>query len=399
MIHTDKRSSWSILHALRYFERERTMTTLTIGLKELEHNTALVKQLAGDSCVYAVLKGNGYGLGLLEFADFLQNHSINHFAVTDLSDAVALRTHGICGEILMLTPLHLIDDLQTAIKNDITLCITSCKSGMAAETAALYSAHNQTTLQSSHPHQIKAHLCIDTGFGRFGFLPSEIPDIIEMVNNMHSITFTGIFSHLHNPSSKDSSSSEKQLQDFLHVCDELEKNDIQTGIRHISSTSALIRFPHMRLDAVRVGSAFLGRIAVKNNLDFIKIGRLSTTIEDIYELPSGHNIGYGHYFTTTKATKTAVVSVGYYHGLGMERNTNTKRYIPTIQNLAHTLKAYLRGGRTYAYGESARYPILGRISMNSCVIDITKKPLAIGDCVTFPICPLYVNSSIPRLYQ
>lgn len=105
------------------------MTTLNIRIRALEHNIEIIKSLAADAQIIAVLKGNAYGLGLCKFATFLQARGIRHFAVTELADAIELREKGIFGEILLLTPLYHPEDITRAIKHDITLSITSVSCG------------------------------------------------------------------------------------------------------------------------------------------------------------------------------------------------------------------------------------------------------------------------------
>lgn len=84
----------------------------------------------------------------------------------------------------------------------------------------------------------------------------------------------------------------------------------------------------MNLDAVRIGSAFLGRLAVSNSCGFENVCDLTASVDDVYELPAGHNIGYGKTCRLTKASTTAVVSAGYFHGLGMTRETAPKHPSP-----------------------------------------------------------------------
>lgn len=112
------------------------MTTLNIRIHALEHNIEIIKSLASDAQIIAVLKGNAYGLGLCKFATFLQARGIRHFAVTELADAIELREKGIFGEILLLTPLYQPEDITRAIKHDITLSITSVSCGQILEDTA-----------------------------------------------------------------------------------------------------------------------------------------------------------------------------------------------------------------------------------------------------------------------
>lgn len=367
------------------------MTTLNIQTNALEHNINIIKKLTPNSKIIAVLKGNAYGLGLCKFASFLHVHGIRHFGVTELCDAVMLRKSGIDGEILLMTPIYNAEDITTAIKYDITLSITSIECGQAIEATAAYRNHF-----SAH-----AHLCIDTGFGRYGFLcdnTSQIAKMIEMVHAMSHVQITGIYSHFHAATCRNERYVKNQFQQFCLVCDTLQEAGLSIGMRHISASSSMVRFPDMNLDAVRIGSAFLGRLAVPNDYGFQDVCNLSACVDDIYELPAGHNIGYGNDCRLSKPATTAVISAGYYHGLGLERETTQKKYPLSPLRIARLIKRSCTKRLPSAIFEGYTLPILGQISMNSVIVDASGCPLSVGDFVTFPINPLFVNSAIPRVY-
>lgn len=367
------------------------MTTLNIYTKALEHNLGIIKKLTPDSEIIAVLKGNAYGLGLCKFASFLHARGIRHFGVTELSDAVTLRKTGIDGEILLMTPVYNAEDITVAIKHDITLSITSRECGQAIETTAAYKNH----------FSVHAHLCIDTGFGRYGFLcekTTQIAEMIDIVHSMSHVRITGIYSHFHAATCRNDRYVKNQFQQFCLVCDTLQEAGISIGIRHISASSSMVRFPDMNLDAVRIGSAFLGRLAVPNDYDFQDVCSLSACVDDIYDLPAGHNIGYGNDCRLTKPSTTAVISAGYYHGLGLERGTAPKKHPLSPLRVARLMKRAYTRKLPSAIFEGHSLPILGQISMNSVIVDASGCPLSVGDFVTFPINPLFVNSAIPRVY-
>ena len=365
------------------------MTTLNIRIRALEHNIEIIKSLAADAQIIAVLKGNAYGLGLCKFATFLQARGIRHFAVTELADAIELREKGIFGEILLLTPLYHPEDITRAIKHDITLSITSVSCGQILEDTAARLNHF-----CAH-----AHLCIDTGFGRYGFLCSKTSQIGDIINTVHAMTHvqvTGIYSHFYAACCKNERFVKKQFEDFNNLCTTLTDAGIPLGIRHISSSSSLVRFPYMNLDAVRIGSAFLGRLAVSNSCGFENVCDLTASVDDVYELPAGHNIGYGKTCRLTKASTTAVVSAGYFHGLGMTREAAPKH--PSPLRLLRLCKHACFQKKQTAEFEGQTLPVLGQISMNSCILNVSKAPVSIGDSVTFRINPLFVNSAVPRVY-
>ena len=337
------------------------MTTLNIRIRALEHNIEIIKSLAADAQIIAVLKGNAYGLGLCKFATFLQARGIRHFAVTELADAIELREKGIFGEILLLTPLYHPEDITRAIKHDITLSITSVSCGQILEDTAARLNHF-----CAH-----AHLCIDTGFGRYGFLCSKTSQIGDIINTVHAMTHvqvTGIYSHFYAACCKNERFVKKQFEDFNNLCTTLTDAGIPLGIRHISSSSSLVRFPYMNLDAVRIGSAFLGRLAVSNSCGFENVCDLTASVDDVYELPAGHNIGYG------------------------------KTCRPSPLRLLRLCKHACFQKKQTAEFEGQTLPVLGQISMNSCILDVSKAPVSIGDSVTFRINPLFVNSAVPRVY-
>ena len=155
----------------------------------------------------------------------------------------------------------------------------------------------------------------------------------------------------------------------------------------------------MNLDAIRIGSAFLGRLAVPNDYGFHEVCNLSACVDDIYELPVGHNIGYGHSFKLAHNTKTAVISVGYYHGLGMERHTDFRTNFFSPIRIYYKLKGTFHKKTPAASFKDYRLPVLGQISMNSVIVDTTGCNISVGDTVTFPINPIFVNSAVPRVYM
>ena len=134
-------------------EELEDMTTLTIKTNALDNNIRIIKRLANGAKVIAVLKGNAYGLGLTKFASFLHNS----------------------------------EDITTAIDHDITLSITSTDCAHVIDETAAY---------MNHP-TVHAHLCIDTGFGRYGFLCSDEKQIANTIQSLRHIKITGIYSHFH----------------------------------------------------------------------------------------------------------------------------------------------------------------------------------------------------------
>lgn len=363
------------------------MPTLFIDKEILKNNIEITKNLAKEAQIIGVVKANGYGLGLCAYAQLLTECGIEILAVTEIEDAVKLRKANIHCDILMLSPLYQKEDIITALNNYLILCITSYKCGEIAEqTAAELSIY------------ARAHICIDTGLGRHGFPDTHIKDIVFTINHMNHICVTGIYSHFYASACKKPDHTMEQFKRFTSLCNALEKENIFIGFRHIAASCALLKYPETRLDAVRIGSAFLGRLPIKDQWGYKPLGWLEAPIEDIYTLPAGHNIGYGHTFITRKKTTVAVVPAGYSHGLNIKRNNDCPGLTHLPGYLYRLLKNSLFPKKLYACHNGTYFPVLGKVGMNSLVIDITDNALSIGDIIKLPVNPIYVDSNIPRRY-
>ena len=189
------------------------MKKLTISRKDLKNNLKIIRTRLNsfgkdDSGnlpkIIAVVKGNGMGLGLVEYSKFLINNGIDFLAVANLEEALLLRQAGIDEEILMLTPFTKEKELAQLIENKITLTVSSKEQIEIIEKIA--------KIQDC---EAKAHFKIDTGFGRFGFLYSNQNDILEAFKLCDNLKITGTYTHFAKP--MEQKFTEKQFDRFLEV--------------------------------------------------------------------------------------------------------------------------------------------------------------------------------------
>jgi alanine racemase len=340
-----------------------------------------------EAKIIAVLKGNGYGLGILKFGSFLLENNIDFFAVSEIQEAIYLRNNGFENDILLLSSTCIGEEIELIIQHNIIATIGSeCAAAMLDEAAA------------RHHKQVNVHLKVDTGFGRFGFLPSEMDSVASIIKSCSNIKMTGIFTHLSFSFARERKDVQVQFNKFIKCIDILKQRGIEPGIRHITNSSAFLRYKDMHLDGVRIGSAFLGRVPVDNIYGLKKIGYLKANISEVKTLPQGHYIGYANTFKTNRKTRTAVVPVGYKDGFGIEKSKDIFRFIDVLRYLYHDVKLFL--GSKYltvkVNGKIAR--ILGRVSMYNIVIDVTDMDADIGDEVVMEANPLLIESSIQREY-
>ena len=372
------------------------MSTLVINKDDLRHNIEKIKQLASKSGkddkgnpikIIAVVKGNGYGLGLVEYTNFLRDQGISFFAVAEIEEALQLRKAGIKEDILMLSSTAIKEDVETLVQNDIVITIGSIEDVEIADQVA--KEQNKT---------VRAHLKIDSGFGRYGFVYTNRDEMIACLKRMENIKIEGTFSHF-SLSFFDEKYTKEQFQRFMDVVEVLKMNDINPGMLHICNSSAFLKYPNMHLNAVRIGSAFLGRISFQNSMGLKKIGYLESQVAEVKELPKGFNIGYSNIYTTPKNMKVAVIPCGYMNGVNVKNDRDMFRTIDKMRYLSESIKLFFRKQSLYVTIKDSKCKILGRIGTYHVTCDIEQKDVKIGDKAIFSVNPKFVDSNIRREYR
>ena len=376
--------------------QEEALNTLVIEKEDLRHNIEQIKKFANKTgeddkgnCVkiIAVVKANGYGLGIVEYTKFLIDQGISFFAVATIEEALKLRKAGIKEDILMLSSTAIKEDVETLVKNNIIITIGSKAD---VDIASQVGEEQNKTL--------RAHLKIDTGFGRYGFVYSNRDEMIKTLKEMKNVKIEGTFSHF-SVSFYDDNYTKKQFERFMNCIEVLKMNEIETGMLHICNSSAFLKFPDMHLNAVRIGSAFLGRISCKNTIGLKKIAHLESKIVEIRTLPKGFNIGYSNIYTTPKEMKVAVIPCGYMNGVNVKNDKDMFRMVDKIRYLVESMKNLFKKQAIYAKINGENCKILGRIGTYHVVCEIEQKDVKIGDKVVFSINTKFVDSGIRREYR
>lgn len=208
--------------------------------------------------------------------------------------------------------------------------------------------------------KIKAHLKIDTGASRLGILPADALSFVNQLKKLKKLDLEGIWSHFAS-SEDDFAYTKNQHEIFKSVCDTLEKNNINIPIRHIACSAASITYDFTRENALRLGLGLYGLYPSNNQKQAINLKpALSwyTTIIQVKTLPAGAKIGYGGTYTSNRPIKIAILPVGYWDG-----------YDRRLSN------------RGYVLIKDERCPVLGRICMNICMVDVTGLAVKAGDKV------------------
>lgn len=372
------------------------MKALVIEKEKLKHNIEQIKKharinLSDDKGnpvkLIAVVKANGYGLGLVEYTKFLIDNGITFFAVATVEEAICLRKAGIKNDLLMLSSTAIKQDIAHLLEQNVMLTIGSKEAGQAV---------NQVAKEKQIVARV--HLKIDTGFGRYGFLSTHPEEIIESLERLENIKIEGTFTHF-SIAFYDEKKTRQQFNRFMDTVAILQDNQIDTGMLHVCNSSAFVKFPNMHLNAVRIGSAFLGRLAVKNTIGLQKIGYLESEIAEIKDLPVGWNVGYSNIYTTKKERKVAIIPVGYADGYHVKVEPDMFRFIDKLRYLFQDVKRFFRKEQMQVRIKDKLYPVIGRMGMYHVTVDITGANCKIGEKACFSISPFYIDARTRREYR
>lgn len=353
------------------------MKAYIVETADLRKNLQNLIQRADGTPIWAVLKGNGYGLGLLPMAALCREAGITHFAVTELSDIRALREAGFAAEeILMLRPTCVGDELRELLALNAVITISSqddatVLNGVAAQLGVV----------------ANTHIKIDTGMGRYGFLPTEIDKILPIYAYMDSIAVSGIYTHLHSAFCNKKQTL-AQAEAFRSVIAAINSAGYETGMAHIANSAAFLRFPELKMDGVRLGSALLGRLSIKGGYSLRRIGYCEASVDELRWLPKGHTCGYGAAWKARRPTRIAVLPVGWYNGFGCEMGRDIFRFRDGVREVLSGLRTMLGHKAIYVTINDQRCRVLGHIGMLHTVCDVTHIPCALGNKARLEVNPL-----------
>lgn len=356
------------------------MSRYVIDRKKLDENIETVLQKAGVP-VIGVVKGNGYGFGLQELTQALQAHGIHFFAVTEVSDIARLRAVAPDDDILVMRSTCIPEEAQQIVE-----------AGCIATVGSLQSAQVLSAAAKEAGVRAKAHVKIDTGLGRYGFLPAEIETLLQ-VYKTDAIDFTGIYTHF-SSAFTNTALTQAQLVLFKDTVDQLRKNGIEPGLMHAANSPALFNANGVTLDTVRIGSAFTGRLITKASTGLHRLGLLEAEIVDVKTVPAGYSVGYNGLFKTTRPTTLAIVPFGHYDGFGLEKANESY----TLHTVLRSGKRFLQKERLSVTVKGKKYPVAGEVGLSHTAIDITGSDIQPGDIASADISPLLVNPLLERKF-
>lgn len=225
---------------------------------------------------------------------------------------------------------------------------------------------------------IQVHVAVDTGMGRFGITWTDVEQL-QAIYRMSGFTFEGIFSHFSKSFEDDYCYTKQQLDRFLQIVNTLSSTGISVGMRHIANSCAALRFPETRLDAVRIGSALVGKVCHELPIALHSVAQFKAQVVDCKMLQAGDTTGYASVCKVIKPTKAIVVAIGHEDGFGYI----TRPDVFTLRDMANYFYRFVRNTlhRPYVTYNNTQLPLICRIGNQYTLFDATDIEIATGDYV------------------
>jgi len=325
-------------------------TWAEIDLLALSANLRAVRNRVGKLPVLAVVKADAYGHGAAGVARALERDGVESLGVALPEEGIELRRAGVSAPILVLggfTPAQ----AEAILQHRLVPAIYRPDQIDALSRAA-----------SARGVQAAVHLKIDSGMGRLGVPPEDVPGFASILARAPSIRVTGAFSHLAVADDPADPFTRRQIDLFQRSLEAARERGLRPEEIHLANSAAILDHPPAWLSLVRPGLVLYGYppSAKMTPLEVRPVLSLKTRIIYIKDVAAGTSLGYGRTFVAPRPTRVASLALGYDDGL------------PRLaSNRGHVL---LRGRPA---------PIVGRISMDLTTVDVTDVPgAALGDEVT-----------------
>jgi alanine racemase len=322
--------------------------------ENLRHNVQEISRRAASRPILAVIKNNGYGMGVTNVAQLLEPQpEIFGLAVVKLHEAVSLRDAGIRKPILLLGPFDE-RNLEDAVARRVMPMIYT----------PLGPALDKIAAKTQKP--VPLHICIDTGIGRVGVPYRDAPPLIRDLAGRKSVQIQGTMMTF----TEDPDFDKEQLRRFHETCASLEKEGVALGKKHAASSFGLFQHPEAFLDMVRPGMAIYG-IYPENEfrhtaiMDLRPAISLKARIIYVKKLPKGDSAGYNRAYIAKNDVWVATLPVG--HADGWPRAAALSRE---------------KGAKVRINGDL--YPVIASVSASHCIVELGREErVKIGDVATF----------------
>ena len=323
-------------------------TWVEVDLDRFAANVQAIRRHLGPGRdVLLVAKADAYGHGAADMAAAAEREGVTQLGVATLLEGMQLRRAECKLPIMAMSPL-LAGEIPEAVAHaiDPTVCDMAFARALSDE-----------AIQAERA--VRFHVEIDTGMGRTGVHLHEAEAFLADACALPGLRLASVYTHFPDADARDLSYATEQTRRFAELITRLEARGLKPPRVHAANSAGTVNLPDALFDWVRVGLIAYGLRPPHDeaHLDLLPVMSFRSRLVQVRDLPAGANVSYGRTCTLSRPTRVGVVPVGYGHG-----------YSWLLSSRGHMLV----GGR--------RVPILGRVTMDLTMVDVTEVPdVAVGD--------------------
>jgi alanine racemase len=320
-----------------------------VDLDAIRANLSVVRGLVpAGTKVLLTVKADAYGLGARAVAKASEDAGVDMLGVATLDEGIELRQAGIRTPILILSPT-LAGEADEIVRFDLRSSVVTVEGARALSDAAARAGRRAIV-----------HVEVDTGMGRAGVSEADARAFLDAITRLPAIGLEGLFTHFPVSNENDLAFTKGQADRFTALVAALRAGGLEIPLTHAANSAALLNAPYAHFDMVRPGLIVYG-FAPYTPLPASAAVRpamtLRTRVLQVRDFAPGHGVSYGRTFVTQRTARIAVIAIGYGHG-----------YSRLLSNRGFVL---LRGRRA---------PVVGRVTMDVTMVDVTDVPgAAVGD--------------------
>jgi len=313
---------------------------IEVDLDAIVHNVASIRSLIGPSCqVMAVVKAEAYGHGAPAVATSALGAGASWLAVAKVREGLRLRDARVQAPILVLGSIPG-REVSTAVELGLRPTLVSVEQARSFSDAAV-----------AMGREVPVHVKLDTGISRYGVPLEEARLVVQEVTRLRGLLLEGVCSHFATADEPDLTFASAQLRKFREAISVLREDGFDWPITHMAASAATLAVEGSHFDMVRLGISMYGLYPSQHLCGRAELHpalSLHSRAARVFELRPGQSVGYGRTFVAEKMLRAALIPVGYADGLP---------------------RSHSNRGVVLVNGQRA--PIIGRISMDQCVVDVS----------------------------
>ncbi len=318
----------------------------SVDLDALGRNARRLQRRIDPARLLAVVKADAYGHGADRVARRLEAEGVEGFAVAFAAEGVALREAGVESLVLVLGPAQRAE-LDSYARYSLTPTISDL------ERLELWES---STAGQSPARPV--HIKVDTGMSRLGLRPEELPEALARVRGAPGLELAGLLSHLADADEPESEANPRQAELFGRLVEQLSETERERIHIHLANSAGALHLRGVRHTLIRAGLALFGVDPTGAASELEPVMRVEARVAAVRRVDAGDRVGYGGTWEARRPGRLAVIPLGYGDG-----------YPWRLSNRASALI----GGR--------RVPLVGRVSMDMLIADVTDLAVELGDPV------------------